>query len=229
VIGENKRRALVLLSGGQDSVTCLYWAVREYGLGNVMAIGFDYGQRHIAELDCACEICAALGVTYEIIALPALNALTENALTRGGIVVEKAEEKAGEAGVGNSRPPNTLVEGRNLLFLTYAAIYAKVRGATVLVTGVGEADFSGYPDCRDNFIKSAQVTISLGLDYPLTIETPLMWRDKKAVWQLADELGIVNIIRERTLTCYNGVIGEGCGGCPACALRRRGWDGFSVK
>jgi len=211
-------KALVLLSGGQDSTTCLYWAIRAYGKENVAAIGFDYGQRHVDELKYARAVCDSLGISFEILSLPAVNALTDNALTRTDRAVD-TETKDGT-------PPNTLVEGRNLLFLTYAAIYAKTRDLTVLVTGVSQSDYSGYPDCRDNFIKSTQVTLNLGFDYPFTIETPLMWRDKAQVWALAKELNALDIIREKTLTCYNGIPGEGCKNCPACTLRNNGYEAF---
>jgi len=211
--------AVVLFSGGQDSATCLYWAVREYGRENVQAIGFDYGQRHVAELTYAQGICHDLGISYTILPLPAVGELTENALTRPDIAVDAVYE--GDA------PPNTLVEGRNLLFLTYAAIFAKMRGIRVLVTGVSQSDYSGYPDCRDVFIKSTNVTLNLCMDYEFVIETPLMWRDKAQVWALAQELGVLDVIREKTLTCYNGVVGEGCGNCPACTLRRRGYERFA--
>ncbi|MCL2190274.1 MAG: 7-cyano-7-deazaguanine synthase QueC [Defluviitaleaceae bacterium] len=211
-------KALVLLSGGQDSTTCLYWALREYGKENVSAFGFDYGQRHIEELKYAQAICDELGISFVIQSLPTVSEMTENALTRSDIQVDNSYD--------GSAPPNTLVEGRNLIFLTYAAIYAKKRGIKVLVTGVSQADYSGYPDCRDVFIKSTNVTLSLGLDYPFLIETPLMWRDKAQVWALARELGVLDIIKEKTLTCYNGVPGEGCGDCPACNLRSWGYEGF---
>ena len=222
--------ALVLLSGGQDSTTCLYWATRRYGRENVSAIGFDYGQRHIEELKCAQAICNDLGVHFEVLALPAVNSITENALTRAEIPVDIASVIATKPKDDGSDlspvPPNTLVEGRNLLFLTYAAIYAKSKEIKTLVTGVSQTDFSGYPDCRDVFIKSANVTLNLGLDYPFVIETPLMWLDKAQVWALAQELGVLNVIKEKTLTCYNGITGTGCGNCPACTLRRRGYEGF---
>jgi 7-cyano-7-deazaguanine synthase len=211
--------ALILLSGGQDSTTCLFWAVRRYGRKNVHAIGFDYGQRHVDELNYAKRVCDDFGIPFVVVPLPAVSALTENALTRGDIPVDGAT-------VTGPTPPNTLVEGRNLLFLTYAAIYAKTHGIRVLVTGVSQSDFSGYPDCRDVFIKSANATLALCMDYDFEIRTPLMWRDKAQVWALADELGVLDIIRSKTLTCYNGTAGDGCGDCPACALRRRGYDAF---
>ena len=211
-------KALVLLSGGQDSSTCLYWALRKYGKENVSAIGFDYGQRHIDELKHARSICDELGISFDVQPLHAVGEMTENALTRKEMVVDSSYD--------GSVPPNTLVEGRNLIFLIYAAIFAKERGIQTLVTGVSQADFSGYPDCRDVFIKSATVTFNLAFDYPFLIETPLMWLDKKQVWALADELGVLDVIREKTLTCYNGIPGDGCGECPACHLRLWGYDGF---
>jgi 7-cyano-7-deazaguanine synthase len=211
-------KALVLLSGGQDSTTCLYWAIRQYRVNNVSSIGFDYGQRHLDELKYARAACDGLGIPYTVLSLPAVGELTENALTRADMAVD--------AEANPETPPNTLVEGRNLLFLTYAAIYAKMRGIRVLVTGVSETDFSGYPDCRDTFIKSTNVTLNLGMDYPFVIKTPLMWLDKSQVWALARELGIVDVIKGKTLTCYNGIVGEGCGGCPACTLRMKGYEKY---
>jgi 7-cyano-7-deazaguanine synthase len=124
------------------------------------------------------------------------------------------------------RPPNTLFEGRNMLFMTYAAIYAKSRDIHHLVTGVGQADYSGYPDCRDEFIKSLTQTLILSMDYSYEIHTPLMWKNKEQIWQLADQLGIFDLVKDETLTCYNGIVGEGCGNCPACKLRRNGLENF---
>lgn len=120
------------------------------------------------------------------------------------------------------------MEGRNLLFLSYAAIYAKTHGITDLVTGVCETDFSGYPDCRDVFVKSLNVTLNLAMDYNFVIHTPLMWLNKAQTWQLAGALGVEDIIYEKTLTCYNGILGQGCGHCPACTLRRRGWEEYQA-
>ena len=121
------------------------------------------------------------------------------------------------------------MEGRNLLFLTYAAIYAKTHGITDILTGVSQSDFSGYPDCRDIFIKSLNTTLNLAMDYEFDIITPLMWIDKEETWALADELGGFELVRDMTLTCYNGIIGEGCGNCPACKLRKRGFDNYVAK
>lgn len=216
-----KRKALVVLSGGQDSTTCLFWAIDKYGKENVSAIGFDYGQRHKKELECAAAICAEEGISYEVISTPIINELSANALTREDIPVD--EEKP------EGTPPNTLVEGRNLLFLSYAAIYAKTHDITDLVTGVCETDFSGYPDCRDVFVKSLNVTLNLAMDYGFVIHTPLMWLNKSETWELADKLGVLDTIYRRTLTCYNGIIGEGCGNCPACFLRKRGYDEYMER
>lgn len=215
------RKALVILSGGQDSTTCLYWAIERYGKENVAAVGFDYGQRHKAELDCARNICESEKIPYEVIATPIINELSANSLTREDIPVEETKPEGA--------PPNSFVEGRNLLFISYAAIYAKTHGITDLVTGVCETDFSGYPDCRDVFVKSLNVTLNLAMDYNFVIHTPLMWLDKSQTWEMADKLGVMDIIYNKTLTCYNGVLGEGCGNCPACHLRRRGYENYMEK
>ena len=215
------KKALVVLSGGQDSTTCLYWAIKQFGRENVSAVGFDYGQRHKTELDCAEGICKEEGIAYEVIPTPIINQLSANSLTRDDIDVDTQKPE--------DTPPNTLVEGRNMLFLTYAAIYAKTHGITELVTGVCETDFSGYPDCRDVFIKSLNVTLNLSMDYKYVIHTPLMWLDKSQTWELADELGVLDIIYNKTLTCYNGIMGEGCGNCPACHLRRNGYNRYMEK
>lgn len=213
-----ERKALIVLSGGQDSTTCLFWAIKRFGKENVSAIGFDYGQRHKLELACARDICKETGIAFEVIPTPIINELTTNSLTRMDIEVEESKPEG--------TPPNTFVEGRNHLFLSYAAIYAKTHGITDLVTGVCETDFSGYPDCRDVFVKSLNVTLNLAMDYPFVIHTPLMWLTKAQTWQMADELGVLNLVYQKTLTCYNGVIGEGCGSCPACKLRRKGYEEY---
>ena len=215
------KKALVVLSGGQDSTTCLFWAIDRFGGENVSAVGFDYGQRHKAELECAKSICKSANIPYEVIPTPIINQLSANALTRDDIEVD--EEKP------EGTPPNTLVEGRNLLFLSYAAIYAKTHGITEIVTGVCETDFSGYPDCRDMFVKSLNVTLNLAMDYNFVIHTPLMWLTKAETWELADKLGVADVIYNDTLTCYNGIKGEGCGNCPACFLRRRGYEEWRRK
>jgi len=209
-----QERAVVVFSGGQDSTTCLFWAKERFA--EVEAVTFDYGQRHKRELEVAAEIAKELGVKHHVLDMSLLNQLAPNALTRTDIAIE---QKEGEL-------PTTFVDGRNLLFLTFAAVLAKQAGAKHLVTGVCETDFSGYPDCRDVFIKSLNVTLNLAMDYPFVIDTPLMWLNKEQTWELADRLGAFDFVRERTLTCYNGVVADGCGECPACKLRKRGLDDY---
>ncbi|WP_214746939.1 7-cyano-7-deazaguanine synthase QueC [Exiguobacterium sp. s189] len=205
-------KALVVFSGGQDSTTCLFWAKQQFS--HVEAVTFAYGQRHDAEIEVAKEIAAELDVPHHILDLSLLGQLTSNALTRHDLDIDNADV------------PNTFVDGRNHLFLSFAAVMAKQLGMHHIVTGVCETDFSGYPDCRDQFIKSLNVTLNLAMDYPFVIDTPLMWLDKKETWALADELGAFDYVKERTLTCYNGVIGSGCGECPACKLRQNGLTSY---
>lgn len=209
-------KALVVFSGGQDSTTCLFWAKSKFD--EVEAVSFDYGQKHRNELDVAAKIAKQAAVPLAIYPLNVLGQLSRNALTDSSLEVE-VEKPA-------DRPPNTLVEGRNMLFLTYAAILAKGKGISNLITGVGQADYSGYPDCRDEFIRSLNQTLNLSMDYQYQIHTPLMWKSKAEVWQLADELGVFDLVRSETLTCYNGVPGDGCGACPACKLRKNGLDTY---
>lgn len=209
-----KEKAFVVFSGGQDSTTCLFWAKENFA--EVEAVTFDYGQRHKLEIECAAAIAKDLGVRHTILDMSLLNQLAPNALTRGDIAITQEEGAL----------PSTFVDGRNLLFLSFAAIAAKQAGARHLVTGVCETDFSGYPDCRDSFIKSLNVTLNLAMDYSFVIHTPLMWLDKAETWRLADELGAFDYVRERTLTCYNGIPGDGCGECPACKLRRAGLERY---
>lgn len=215
----DKRKALVVFSGGQDSTTCLFWAKQEFD--EVEAISFDYGQRHKLELEIAAKIAGDAGVPLRILKLDMLGQITNNALTNPDLEVE--------ADKPDNRPPNTLVEGRNMLFLTYAAIYAKSKDIHNLVTGVGQADYSGYPDCRDEFIRSLNQTLNLSMDFPYEIHTPLMWKNKEEIWQLSDELGVFDLVRTQTLTCYNGIVGDGCGHCPSCKLRRNGLENYLAK
>lgn len=205
------KKALVVFSGGQDSTTCLFWALKNYDV--VETVTFDYNQRHSEEIEVAKRVAADLGVGNTVINMSLLNQLTSNALTRKDIEIKDGEDGS---------LPSTFVDGRNHLFLSFAAIMAKAKGIPNIITGVCETDFSGYPDCRDMFIKSLNVTLNLAMDYPFVIHTPLMWIDKKETWALADELGAFDYIREKTLTCYNGIIGAGCGECPACKLRSEG-------
>ena len=205
-------QALVLFSGGQDSTTCLFWALKKFS--HVMAIGFDYGQRHSTELNAAESIARSAGVKYLVLKVDTLSGVSENALTRHNLVI-------GTQGP-EGQPPNTLVEGRNLLFLTYAAIHAKQNLIHNLVIGTGQADYSGYPDCRNSFMVSANRTLNLAFDFRFKIHTPLMWKTKAQVWETAQELGIFDIVRNETVTCYQGIKGDGCGVCPSCLLRNRG-------
>lgn len=208
-------KAIVVFSGGQDSTTCLFWALQTFK--EVEAVTFNYQQRHVAEIECAKEIAKELNVKHHILDMSLLNHLAPNALTRDDI-----EVKAGE----NDELPSTFVPGRNLLFLSFAGILANQVGAKHLITGVCETDFSGYPDCRDNFIKSLNVTLNLAMDEHLVIHTPLMWLDKAETWKMADEMGKLEYVRTKTLTCYNGIKGDGCGTCPACQLRSNGYQKY---
>ena len=226
-------RALVLFSGGQDSTTCLAWALDRYE--HVETIGFDYGQRHRIELDCRGHVLTKireqfpswgrrLGIDH-LLDLAVLGQVSDTALTS-----TKSIEFA-KTGL-----PNTFVPGRNLLFFNFAAAVAYRRELTVLVGGMCETDYSGYPDCRNNTLQALQVAMSLGLDQPLVVETPLMWIDKAATWRLAHTLGgdqFVAIVRDDTHTCYLGdhstrhAWGYGCGSCPACELRLSGFLQFN--
>ena len=231
--------ALVLFSGGQDSTTCLAWALQRYD--RVETVGFDYGQRHRIELDRRAALRqglaaidpawgARLGLDHTI-GLGALGALSETALTRDiAIQMSSGELQAGGL-------PNTFVPGRNLAFLTLAAALAYRRGLRHLIGGMCETDFSGYPDCRDDTIKALQVALNLGMNSRFVVETPLMWLDKAATWQLAEQLGgaaLVRLIVEDTHTCYLGERGQphdwghGCGACPACGLRAKGWQRYAA-
>ncbi|WP_147804964.1 7-cyano-7-deazaguanine synthase QueC [Alkalicoccus halolimnae] len=205
-----EEKAVVVFSGGQDSTTCLLWALDRFA--EVETVTFNYNQRHSREIDVAEKIAADFGVKHTVLDMSLLNQLAPNALTRSDIEIE---QKEGE-------PPSTFVEGRNLLFLSFAAIQGKQHGARHIITGVCETDFSGYPDCRDAFVKSLNVTLNLAMDYEFVLHTPLMWLDKAETWKLADELHGLDYVRNNTLTCYNGILADGCGECPACILRHNG-------
>ncbi|PLZ02342.1 7-cyano-7-deazaguanine synthase QueC [Burkholderia sp. WAC0059] len=227
-----KNGALVLFSGGQDSATCLAWALDRYD--TVETLGFDYGQRHRIELDCRAGLREAMAQSFpdwasrlgddHLIDLSVLGSISDTAMTRD-IEIETAA----------SGLPNTFVPGRNLMFMTIAAAIAYRRGLRVLVGGMCETDFSGYPDCRDDTMKALQVALNLGMDSRFVLETPLMWLDKADTWRLAQQLGgdaLVELIRVGTHTCYLGERGAlhawgfGCGECPACRLRKRGHEAF---
>jgi len=227
--------ALVLFSGGQDSATCLAWALDHFA--HVETIGFDYGQRHAAELACRAPFLAALRERYpkwsrrlgedHVVDLALIKTLSDTALTRDS-----------EIAMGANGLPTTFVPGRNLLFFTVAAVVAYRRGLRVLVGGMCETDYSGYPDCRDDTLKSLQVALNLGMDKRFVIETPLMWIDKAATWALADKLGgapLIELVVEDTHTCYLGIRsrrhawGYGCGHCPACELRAKGFEKWQAQ
>ena len=204
-------QALVVFSGGQDSTTCLFQAMQQYGAENVQAITFAYGQRHGIELERAASIAQELGIRQTVLDLSLITAITHNALTDAQAAIETDAQGM----------PNTFVDGRNALFLLYASIYAKSQNIRDIFIGVCETDFSGYPDCRQIFVQSMNVTLNLAMAYDFRLHTPLMYLTKKETWALADELGVLDYIRTRTHTCYLGVDG-GCHECPSCVLRERG-------
>ncbi|MDQ0298752.1 7-cyano-7-deazaguanine synthase [Salibacterium salarium] len=208
-------KAVVVFSGGQDSTTCLFWALERFK--EVSTVTFDYGQRHDKEIKVAEDIAAELGIEHQVMDMSLLNQLAPNALTRDDMEVHAGED--GEL-------PTTFVEGRNLLFFSFASIFASQRGAKHVVTGVCETDYSGYPDCRDVFVKSLNVSLNLGMGKEFVLHTPLMWLDKKETWALADKLGKLSYVKNKTLTCYHGIQGDGCGECPACELRQAGYNQY---
>lgn len=213
----DQNKAIVVFSGGQDSTTCLFYAKKHFK--DVTLVTFNYGQRHDTEIEVAKKIAQEQNVEHHILDMSLLSQLTPNALTQHDLKIEDTED-----GI-----PNTFVPARNLLFLSFAGALAYQIKAKHIITGVCETDFSGYPDCRDSFIKSMNVTLNLSMDRDFVIHTPLMWLDKAQTWELADDLGVLNYIRENTLTCYNGIIGDGCGECPACQLRSRGLEKYFAK
>jgi len=210
--------AVVVLSGGQDSATCLALAVRKYGADRVVAITFKYGQRHRLETKYAKALAKRFGIArHQVVSLGFYKDITTNALLSQTAKIERRR---------GSTCPTTVVEGRNAIFLMLASVWAKELGAKVVYTGVSEADYSGYPDCRSAFVKAQQKAIRLALEWPVTIVTPFMHMSKADEWALADRLGILDVIENETLTCYNGIPGRGCGKCPACKLRNRGYREF---
>ena len=211
--------ALVVFSGGQDSTTCLFWAKDH--CAEVRALTFLYGQKHREEVDVAQRIARTANVAWDVLDASYIATLGASALTDTRIPMDSEKPTEG--------PPNTFVPGRNLFFLSMAAVYAAERGIHHLVTGVSETDFSGYPDCRDTFIRSLNVTLNLAMDTQFIIHTPLMWLDKADVWALSDRLGVFDLVRRETLTCYNGLLGDGCGHCPACRLRREGLERYLAR
>ena len=211
---------MVCFSGGQDSTTCLFWAKKHFS--HVEAVCFTYGQKHSQEVEVARQIATDANVPFHLLDVSLISQLDTNcSLTNSSI--EMDAEKPQDS------YPNTFVPGRNMVFLTFAAILARAHGIYNLVTGVSEADFSGYPDCRDTFIRSLNVTLNLAIDEQFVIHTPLMNLDKCGVWELSDQLGVFDLVQNKTLTCYNGVIADGCGHCPACTLRNKGLQQYLAK
>lgn len=216
---KNQEAVLVCFSGGQDSTTCLFWAKKNFK--RVEAVCFTYGQKHSQEIDIARKIATDAHIPFQLLDVSLIGQLAPNSLTDTSIEMDQEKPQ------GNY--PNTFVPGRNMIFLTFAAILARSKGIFNLVTGVSEADFSGYPDCRDTFIRSLNVTLNLAMDEAFVLHTPLMNRDKSEVWQLSDELGVFDLVRTQTLTCYNGIPAEGCGHCPACQLRNEGLKKYLLR
>ncbi len=208
--------ALVVFSGGQDSTTCLFWALKNFK--KVHTITFSYGQKHSQEIEVARKIAAKAGVDFFLQDASFISQIGTSSLTDDSITMDQEKPEGGF--------PNTFVPGRNMFFLSVAAVYAREHGIHHLVTGVSQTDFSGYPDCRDSFIKAMNLTINLAMDEQFVIHTPLMWLDKAETWALADELGVLDLVRYETLTCYNGIKGDGCGHCPSCKLRKAGLDKY---
>ena len=218
-----EQSAVVVFSGGQDSTTCLGWAKQTFG--KVVALSFNYGQKHSVELQQATKIAKIMEVEHYVMDVELLNQLAPNALTRTDIEVVHPEDMV------KDEEPNTVVRGRNGLFLWLASIYASTHGYENVVTGVCETDFSGYIDCRDQFIKSLNVAINLGIDSNIKIHTPLMWLDKVETWELANEVGILDIVIKESHTCYNGDRTSllGCQHCPACNLRNKSLFEFARR
>ena len=214
---QKNESALVLHSGGQDSTTCLFWALKHFK--EVKTLCITYGQRHSLEVEIAQKIANEAGIPFQVLDATVISHLAENSLTNHEMVMDEDKPK--------DSYPNTFVPGRNLFFLTFAAVIARSHGIRNLVTGVSQADYSGYPDCRDTFIRSANATLNLAMDEQFIIHTPLMWLNKAETWALADRLGVLEIVKNNTLTCYNGIIAEGCGHCPACKLRNAGLEEYN--
>ena len=210
-------KALVVLSGGQDSTTCLYWAIDRFGADNVCSVTFDYGQRHRIELACAREIARFADVPNDILPIDTFRALGGDALTDADIEVDSSAD---------DDLPNTFVPGRNLIFLTFAAAFAYQRGIMHIVTGVAQTDYSGYPDCREETMQSLQTALRQGMESEVQIHTPLMHLSKKETVELAEELGAMPAMA-MTHTCYNGARPP-CGACPACLLRAKGFADAGV-
>lgn len=215
------KRAIVVFSGGQDSTTCLIQALIQYD--EVHCLTFDYGQRHKEEIEIARKLAVQLGAyVHKVINVSLINELAVSSLTHGHIPVQVYEETP-------SGLSNTFVPGRNILFLTLAAIYAYQVEATSIIIGICETDFSGYPDCRNEFVQALNTAVNLGIARDLNFVTPIMWLNKAETWALADYYHQLDRVRYDTLTCYNGVRGAGCEQCTACYLRARGLKSYLAQ
>ena len=220
-------KAVVIFSGGQDSTTCLFWSIEKFGKENVMAVSFSYGQRHSTELEAAVHICKNYSIQHLILPIDIYSQLeavsfmndVHCSLLNTDLEIKKEDD---------SDVPNSFVPYRNLLFLTHAAIAAKFFGANSLVIGVSQIDYSGYPDCREEFICETQglLRTAMGDDGDVVIHAPLIHLTKAETWEMASDLGILDLVYHETVTCYNGIKGEGCGECPACLIRRQGYLSF---
>jgi 7-cyano-7-deazaguanine synthase len=215
-----KQKALVVFSGGQDSTTCLYWAIDRYGVENVSAVSFDYGQRHKIELECARRIAEQAGVAQRCLPIDTFTAIGGDALTDDDISVKNSVD-------AKTGLPNTFVPGRNIIFLTYAAALAWQHGIVNIVTGVAQTDYSGYPDCREASIRSLQQSLRLGMEFDVEIHTPLMQLSKKETVELARRLNALDAMA-LTHTCYEGERPP-CGSCPACELRAKGFAEAGIE
>ncbi|MDY0267101.1 MAG: 7-cyano-7-deazaguanine synthase QueC [Methanimicrococcus sp.] len=225
--------AVIVFSGGQDSTTCLEWAVQKYGLKNVFAVIFDYGQRHRAEIINAERICQKRNIDYKTIQIALYQELMDlknpendySLLSKNISSIEniRLSECISVKNDKNSKYPNTFVPARNLLFLVYAGILSKFLNYKNIVIGVSQTDFNGYPDCRAEFIKQTETVLKESTDLEMMIHAPLIHLSKAETWKLAEDLGVLNFVKEETITCYNGIIGDGCGDCPSCRLRAEGY------
>jgi 7-cyano-7-deazaguanine synthase len=221
-VSVNPNTALVIFSGGQDSTTCLYWALKNFD--RVEAITFDYGQRHLVELDLARELCRKLNVPHKVVDAGFIGQLSTSALTDTSVEIKN------DGGYQNL--PSTFVPGRNVFFFSMATAYALPKGIREIVSGVCQTDYSGYPDCREDFVKALEKALSLGMDGPLTLHSPLMHLTKAETFKLAADLNCLESVLWDTNTCYQGERqkknswGYGCGSCPACELRKKGFEEY---
>lgn len=215
----NSQTALVVLSGGQDSTTCLYWAIERYGRSQVAALTFDYGQRHRVELDCAKKIADFADVCHTILPINTFSALGGSALTDAHVTPTKGITQ-------EVTLPNTFVPARNLIFLSFAAAFAYQRGMSHIVTGVAQTDYSGYPDCRENTLTALELALRLGMDARVYLHAPLMWLNKAQTVALAQQVGALEALAY-SHTCYNGQVPP-CGECAACLLRAKGFSEAGV-